>query len=602
MVFPVYEPPASDVDPAAAAELEAAASAAEAGAAGGVEGLRAAVRTLAKGCTTSGARLVRAWVEAECCASTACGTLARPAPDVCPGGCFGWRVEAAAKNPAPPAPPLGDRLEPANGAPAEAPGAEPFMLKGASGGNLWVGRGKMCDLMLEGEGLSTRHGLLRFAAPGEVYLTDHSTNGTWVRASEQASELRLEKGREMQLTDGNVISFGSTLSGGGCSYTYAAAAQPEPDDDEETALLSVCWAALSAAGEAEPAALAAAFASASEPAAIKVLRTLYDAIISQSLRIEAFVTVLSCLAPTTRRLFETGALVQACAARRSPIDSDDYTELASRHYCEVCHAMETAEGGAVAVTPCPGCGVSAYCCAEHASKDKLRHDPWCNGLLLSRLLWQCALPAAHYERLRRSPPPLGGAGAENTSTTLFKCRGRPVGPNGPSRLPRWPAFWSAGWSGYFEAARETETDQGAALDRMLSTDSLSSIMTVRYGLHKLGLDREPSLTLYMLGAVFEASQPWEELLAWLPETHTLNLVLTGPDTTSAPPMKLTTTAGMETIAGEKVTVTVHAINGLYHWMTKVQKESAPTQSPPELDFQGCLFLRDCLGLQWDPSG
>ena len=119
------------------------------------------------------------------------------------------------------------------------------------------------------------------------------------------------------------------------------------------------------------------------------------------------------------------ALVKACAARRSPIDSDNYTELASRHYCEVCHAMETTGSSDVVVAPCPGCGVSAYCCAEHARKDKLRHDPWCKALLLSRLLWQCALPAKHYERLRRSPPPLGGA--ENEATTSFECRGRPVG-------------------------------------------------------------------------------------------------------------------------------------------------------------------------------
>ena len=32
---------------------------------------------------------------------------------------------------------------------------------------------------------------------------------------------------------------------------------------------------------------------------------------------------------------------------------------------------------------------------------------------------------------------------------------------------------------------------------------------------------------------------------------------------------------METIEGEPVTVTVHAINGLYHWMTKAQRDGIP---------------------------
>jgi hypothetical protein len=212
---------------------------------------------------------------------------------------------------------------------------------------------------------------------------------------------RLQKGQEVRLTDGTAISFA-----GACRYTYVAAQSASTDDDEAAALLRVCWEALSQAGENTHAALAAAFASASEGAAIKVLCKLYDSIISQSLRIESFVTVLSCTPAATVRLFQTGALVQACAARRSPIDSDDYTELASRHYCEVCHTMDDPDATAPSVTPCAGCGVSAYCCAAHANTDRPRHDPWCNTLLLSRLLWQCALPAAHYERLRRSPPPL----------------------------------------------------------------------------------------------------------------------------------------------------------------------------------------------------
>jgi hypothetical protein len=82
----------------------------------------------------------------------------------------------------------------------------------------------------------------------------------------------------------------------------------------------------------------------------------------------------------------------------------------------------------------------------------------------------------------------GETSTEITATTSFKCRGRPVGPNGPSRLPRWSvfvaeirafqsnksgyypwgiaipienlrflgcrdiqAFWAAGWIGYLQA-------------------------------------------------------------------------------------------------------------------------------------------------------
>jgi hypothetical protein len=118
---------------------------------------------------------------------------------------------------------------------------------------------------------------------------------------------------------------------------------------------------------------------------------------------------------------------------------------------------------------------------------------------------------------------------------------------------------------------------------MLSTDSLSSILTVRYALHKLGLDREPNLTIYMVGAVFEASQPWVELLAWLPETHTLTLVLTGPDVSSATP----TTIGFEdkhpnpeyclsnTIDGQAVQLKIHSVNGLYHWLSTAQRDAIP---------------------------
>jgi hypothetical protein len=264
------------------------------------------------------------------------------------------------------------------------------------------------------------------------------------------------------------------------------------------------------------------------------------------------------------------------------------------------------------VTPCEGCGVSAYCCAEHAAQDKHRHAPWCKALLLSRLLWQCVLPAEHYEALRRCAPPLSSSSAA-AAAVGFHCLGRPVGPNGPSRLPRWPAFWSAGWVSYFAAARElgaavTDTADTPAvrLDQILRTDSLSSILTVRYALHKLGLDREEVLTIYLLGAVFEASQPWVELLAWLPETHTLNIVLTGPDIASAPPTTATNAAAAATFsssdgsasasggeqqvpplslsnaidsAGQEVSegvrLTVYSIHGLYHWLSTAQRGSIP---------------------------
>ena len=466
----------------------------------------------------------------------------------------------------------------------------------------WVGRGSTCDLLITGPQVSSRHALFRRQGVGEVFITDHSTNGTYLNGR------RLNKGVEERIKAGDEIEFGGTDEPKS-RYTYRTG-WPTPTGSEERALLNECWVALEAVGEREcdgdprasptPAkALTAAFTTAPEQIALSVIGRLYDDVVRQSLRLESFAWVLySCVPLATRVLFESGALVKACAARRSPIDSEDFQELASRHYCEICHKLDDtgpSPAGATAtldgirrVTPCKSCGVAAYCCPEHALEDEARHRPWCKTLLLSRLLWQCALPTEQYERLRRCPPSSTPSSSPSSGYS-FRCLGRPVGPNGHSRLPRWSSFWRAGWVGYFEAARELEVPEtktgvdAGRLDQMLSTDSLSSILTVRYALHKLGLDREPSLTIYMLGAVFEASQPWVELLAWLPETHTLTLVLTGPDVSSEPPVTVhfeDKHANPErclsnTIDGQAVRLTIHSINGLYHWLSTAQRDAIP---------------------------
>lgn len=595
MVYPVYEPPAQPLTAAESAMVEKTAEALLAkvrtapAAPADAAALAEACRGLPPGYSKAGSKLVHMWVEAEC-ARIPCGTLKRPGPDIDPGGCFSWRVEAAA---VPPVRPLQfDRLQPV------ALHRQPVTLTGEV---FWVGRGDTCDLVVGGRLVSSRHASLRRPGTGEVFILDHSTNGTFLNGR------RLNKGVEERITAGDQIEFGCTggVEVGSASYIFQAGCRTgtSPSKDaEEQALLDKCWAALQTIDEARrsgnamslstsPTILAEGFMGTSDQTALSVISQLYRDVIRQVLRIESFVWVLySCVPPATRVLFETSALVTTCAARRSPINSNDYQVLASRHYCEICHQMDEeqhAAGSATiiktdgitrAVLPCGGCGVAAYCCPDHAREDADSHSPWCKTLLLSRLLWQCALPTDQYERLRRGPP---------SSDPSFCCLGRPVGPNGPSRLPHWPAFWLGGWVGYFEAAREfDEGDVEAGMGRLgqiLSTDSLSSILTVRYALHKLGLDREPSLTIYLLGAVFEASQPWVELLAWLPDTHAVTLVLTGPDITSAPPAtthfkhnhpdterRLSTSAG-----GQSVQLTIHSINGLYHWLTTAQRDSIP---------------------------
>ena len=130
---------------------------------------------------------------------------------------------------------------------------------------------------------------------------------------------------------------------------------------DEEALLSKCWAGLS-----EQCPLGSdAFSGLPDAVVQRVLCTLYEQVSRQALRIEVFVQVqprprplhvvhrphvrpppprtavpvrfavimqvLSCIPDASRKLFESGALRQACAARRSPIDSTDYNILVRPH-------------------------------------------------------------------------------------------------------------------------------------------------------------------------------------------------------------------------------------------------------------------------------
>ena len=340
----------------------------------------------------------------------------------------------------------------------------------------------------------------------------------------------------------------------------AGAVGAEAGQGAEAALTSACRSAMADGGQAARGALAAAFDAAGADAVQRVLGGLYQEVATQQLGIRFFTEVLDCVSEERRTVFENGTLRKACAAQRSPIESEDYERLASQPYCEVCRSMGDQ------VTPCSACGVSAYCCAAHAEEDSGRHSAWCKTLLLSRLLWQCAVPPEQYDRLRRTPPSSSGA---------FHCRGRPrAADDAPPHLAE--SFWEDGWSGYFETPREQEEEGegGQRLARVLSTDSLSTLMTVRYTLARLGLDSAPALTLYLLGAVFEESQPWEELLAWLPETHSLTLVLTGPDVKERPSSS-STPQGLRTAAGQPVQIHLHFLPGLFHWLSAEQRARVP---------------------------
>eukprot|EP01045_Picozoa_sp_COSAG04_P019523 COSAG04_NODE_1904_length_5259_cov_176.869767_3_plen_623_part_00 len=359
---------------------------------------------------------------------------------------------------------------------------------------------------------------------------------------------------------------------GGC-FGWRIESLPRPStggvgagEGSEAALTSACRSAMADGGQAARETLAATFRAAGADAVQRVLGALYEEVARQQLGIRHFTEVLDCVSEERRTVFENCTLRKACAAQRSPIESEDYERLASQPYCEVCRSMGDQ------VTPCAGCGVAAYCCAAHAEEDAGRHGVWCKTLLLSRLLWQCAVPPEQYDRLRRTPP---------SSSGVFRCRGRPrAADDAPAHLAG--SFWEDGWSGYFKTPREQDKEEeegraeeeGQRLARVLSTDSLSTVMTVRYTLARLGLDSAPALTLYLLGAVFEESQPWEELLAWLPETHSLTLVLTGPDVKERPSSS-STPQGLRNAAGQPVQIHLHFLPGLFHWLSAEQRGRVP---------------------------
>eukprot|EP01052_Picozoa_sp_SAG31_P011356 SAG31_NODE_640_length_13322_cov_4.396703_15_plen_112_part_00 len=93
-----------------------------------------------------------------------------------------------------------------------------------------------------------------------------------------------------------------------------------------------------------------------------------------------------------------------------------------------------------------------------------------------------------------------------------------------------------GWGEYFSTAREQDQRVDASkthgrqmFDRLIATDSRSSVMTVAYCLHRLGLAGQPKLTLWLVGADHEADQPWLELLCWLlPTVREVTIRLIGP--------------------------------------------------------------------------
>ena len=79
-------------------------------------------------------------------------------------------------------------------------------------GDMWVGRGKHCDVVIGKQRISTRHVALRAMGAGAVYITDHSTNGTHV------SGTRLSKGIEQLLSGGDEVDLA-----GAAKYIYQPA-------------------------------------------------------------------------------------------------------------------------------------------------------------------------------------------------------------------------------------------------------------------------------------------------------------------------------------------------------------------------------------------
>jgi hypothetical protein len=319
-------------------------------------------------------------------------------------------------------------------------------------------------------------------------------------------------------------------------------------------------------------ATAASGGAAHERAGLSKLTRLYEGLVNGRVGMIEMLATLDAIPTTTRRLWESGTLRAAYAERRPPeacidvVRSGDSVAVSSGQavaaapYCSVCRRVGGEDGYQLQL--CKGCGVAAYCCAEHAAQDEPAHRGWCAALLLSRLLWQCAVAAADYEHLRRrAPQPLA---CPTTAAALH--------------LP-------PSWAEYFQLERRSCVDVDAAataaaavlapIDQMLATDSLSSVMSTRYALKLLQLDTRQSLCVWVLGAVFETDQPWIELLAWLPLTTSLTIVLSGPDVVNTAP-SIDPSAHLRTKQQRTpASLTVHYVTGLFHWLGTSKLASLP---------------------------
>ncbi len=73
-----------------------------------------------------------------------------------------------------------------------------------------IGRGVDCDLIVESALASRRHCLLEFRW-GEVYVVDHSTNGTYLSTGSERSAITRLHRREMPIKGQGTISIGAPL-------------------------------------------------------------------------------------------------------------------------------------------------------------------------------------------------------------------------------------------------------------------------------------------------------------------------------------------------------------------------------------------------------
>jgi hypothetical protein len=125
-------------------------------------------------------------------------------------------------------------------------------------------------------------------------------------------------------------------------------------------------------------------------------------------------------------------------------------------------------------------------------------------------------------------------------------------------------------------------------EKVVATDSLSSVLTVAAALVKLGLAGRPKLTIWLIGADHEADQPWLELLCWLPEVRELTLKLAGPHAPEHLSAALAVQPLLTAGTGEPPVLRLSSRNGLYHeceaGLANPRGERAPylSATPPPL--------------------